>query len=103
MRTQPIMKAESSFIGIDYHKRYSVFCVLDAQGEVLERGRIDHLYPEQFIALVGRWPRCRVVFEACMNWHWLLEILEEAMPREDIVLANAVQDANHCRGADQDR
>jgi transposase len=83
------MKAESSFIGIDYHKRYSVFCVLDAQGEVLERGRIDHLYPEQFIALVGRWPRCRVVFEACMNWHWLLEILEEAMPREDIVLANA--------------
>ncbi len=83
------MKAESSFIGIDYHKRYSVFCVLDAQGEVLERGRIDHLYPEQFIALVGRWPRCRVVFEACMSWHWLLEILEEAMPREDIVLANA--------------
>ncbi len=61
----------------------------DAQGEVLERGRIDHLDPEQFIALVGRWPGCRVVFEACMNWHWLLEILEEAMPREDIVLANA--------------
>jgi transposase len=83
------MKAESSFIGIDYHKRYSVFCVLDAQGKVMERGRIDHLYPEQFIALVGRWPRCRVVFEACMNWHWLLEILEEVMPREDIVLANA--------------
>jgi hypothetical protein len=24
-----------------------------------------------------------------MNWHWLFEILEEAMPREDIVLANA--------------
>jgi transposase len=23
-----------------------------------------------------------------MNWPWLLEILEEAMPREDIVLAN---------------
>jgi transposase len=23
-----------------------------------------------------------------MNWHWLLEILEGAMPREDIVLAN---------------
>ena len=34
MRTQPIVKEESSFVGIDYHKRYSVFCVLDAQGEV---------------------------------------------------------------------
>lgn len=89
MRTQSTVTERSSFIGIDYHKRYSVFCVLDAQGGVLERGRIDHLCPEQFIELVRRWPGCRVVFEASMNWHWLLEILEEAMPREDIVLANA--------------
>jgi transposase len=88
MRTQSIVKEESSFIGIDYHKRYSVFCVLNAQGGFMDRGRIDHGCPEQFIALVRRWPGCRVVFEACMNWHWLLEILEGAMPREDIVLAN---------------
>ena len=89
MRRQSTITERSSFIGIDYHKRYSVFCVLDSQGGVLERGRIDHLWPEQFIELVRRWPGCRVVFEACMNWHWLLEILEEAIPREDIVLANA--------------
>jgi hypothetical protein len=37
MRTQWIAKEESSFIGIDYHKRSSVFCVLDTQGAVLER------------------------------------------------------------------
>ena len=87
MRTQPIMKAESSFIGIDYHKRYSVFCVLDAQGEVLERGRIDHLYPEQFTALVVLWPgSCGL--RSSMNWHWLLRTAEEAMPPENIVLAN---------------
>jgi hypothetical protein len=36
MRTQWIAKEESSFIGIDYHKRYSVFCVLDTQGAVLK-------------------------------------------------------------------
>jgi hypothetical protein len=63
MRRQPLLEKESSFIGIDYHKRYSVFCVLDAQGVVLERGRIDHLYPEQFVALVRRWPGCRVVLK----------------------------------------
>jgi hypothetical protein len=62
--------------------------VLDTQGAVLERGRIDHLCPEQFVALVRRWLGCRVVFEACMNWHWLFEILEGAMPRNDIVLAS---------------
>ena len=50
--------------------------------------RIDHLYPEQFVWLVRRWPRCQVVFEACMNWQWLFEILEEAMLRESIVPAN---------------
>ena len=64
MRTQPLLKKESSFIGIDYHKRYSVFCVLNAQGEIMERGRIDHLRPEGFGALVRRWPGCGVVFEA---------------------------------------
>jgi hypothetical protein len=58
------------------------------KGAVVERGRIDHLCPEQFVSLVRRWPGRRVVFEACMNWHWLFEILEGAMPREDIVLAN---------------
>ena len=52
----------------------------------MERGRL--VRPEQFVALVRRWPGCRVVFEAGLNWHWLLEILEEAMPPEDIVLAN---------------
>jgi hypothetical protein len=37
MRTQSIVKEESSFIGIDYHKRYSVFCVLNAQGGFMDR------------------------------------------------------------------
>ena len=29
-----------------------------------------------------------MVFEAGMNWHWLLEILERELPSERIVLAN---------------
>jgi hypothetical protein len=43
MRTQSIVREESSFIGIDYHKRHSVFYVLDAHRELMERGRTDHL------------------------------------------------------------
>jgi transposase len=77
-----------TFIGIDYHKAYSVYCVLDAQGSNLERGRIDHARPEDFRALVRRWPGCHLVFEASMNWHWLFEILEREVPSERIVLAN---------------
>ena len=76
------------FIGIDYHKAYSVYSVLDLQGDSLGQGRIDHAHPEDFSALVRRWPGCRVVFEAGMNWHWLFEILERELSSERIVLAN---------------
>ena len=76
------------FIGIDYHKAYSVYNVLDVQGESLGHGRIDHAHAEDFRVLVRRWPGCRVVFEAGMNWHWLFEILERELSPERIVLAN---------------
>jgi len=47
------------------------------RGGNLERGRIDHICPEDFRAFVRRWPGCSVFFEASMNWHWLFEILEK--------------------------
>jgi hypothetical protein len=43
-----------TFIGIDYHKAYSVYSVLDLQGDSLGQGRIDHAHPEDFRALVRR-------------------------------------------------
>lgn len=88
MKTHNPNRTEPVSIGIDYHKRYSVFCVIDAEGEVLERGRIEHVEPGAFLALLARWPRGRVVFEASMNWHWLYEILEGRLAPEAIVLAN---------------
>jgi transposase len=79
--------SERFFIGIDYHKRYSVYCVLDSAGQIQERGRIEHSVPEGFAALLGRWPG-KVVFEASMNWHWLYELLEREVAAENIRLAN---------------
>lgn len=40
------------FTGVDYHKRYSVYCVLNAAGQIQARGRIEHGTPEEFAALV---------------------------------------------------
>ena len=79
--TTSSVSGDATFIGIDYHKAYSVYCVLDALGGELERGRIDHASPEDFGTLVRRWPGCRVVFEASMNWHWLFELLETEVER----------------------
>jgi hypothetical protein len=68
MKRRPAQSEEMpAFIGIDYHKTYSVYSVLDVQANSLGQGRIDHAHPEDFHALVRRWPGCRVVFEAEMN------------------------------------
>jgi transposase len=73
---------------VDFHKRYSVYCIVDGAGIVLERGRIEHQQHEQFGVLMRRWPGRRVVMEATMNWHWLYEVLERDVPAADLVLAN---------------
>jgi transposase len=78
----------ATFIGIDYHKRYSVFHAVDAAGGDLGKGRIEHHSPKGFAQMLARWPNPRVVFEASMNWHWLFEVLEEVLPYERITLAN---------------
>ena len=97
MKRQAVQAEEMpAFIGIDYHKAYSVYSVLNAQGDSLGHGRINHAHPEDFGALVRRWPGCRVVFEAGMNWHWLFEILErELFPRTHRA-GQSVQDTRHC-------
>jgi transposase len=76
-------------IGIDFHKRYSVFCAIDSADRILDKGRIDHSTPELFIHLIKRHPGCRVVFETTMNWAWLYELLEPHLAHKDIILADA--------------
>ena len=42
------------YIGIDFHKHYSVFCVIDDRNAILERVRIDHKIPIGFELLMLR-------------------------------------------------
>ena len=87
--TQPSIVTETAtFIGIDYHKKYSVWHAVDAAGSDLGKGRIEHHSPHDFATLVKRWPNARVVFEASMNWHWLYEVLEQSMVLEHLTQAN---------------
>ena len=86
--TTTISTPTKAFIGIDSHKRYSVYHVWDEAGKDVAKGRIEHATPDEFGKLVKRWPVCRVAFEATMNWHWLFELLETQLPAEDIVMAN---------------
>lgn len=75
-------------VGIDYHKRYSVVCVVDEVGRIVAEERIEHAFPERFGQVIGAHAPCQVVFEATMNWGWLHELLEVIAGVERIVMAN---------------
>src|SRR5438093_9270758 len=78
-----------NYVGIDYHKRYSVATAIDEQGQRLAEARIEgndpQSFAEFFAALSGP---SRAVLEACWNWGWLYEVLEGMEGIEEIVLAH---------------
>ena len=58
MRSRVVLRDEAEhphavmiyYTGIDYHKRYSVACTLDAQGHKIREARIDANAPAAFAA-----------------------------------------------------
>ena len=75
-------------VGIDYHKRYSVVCVLDEEGREVLTTRIEHGQPKRFGTVIGGHIPCQVAFESTMNWGWLHDLLEDIPGIEKIVMAN---------------
>jgi len=76
------------YVGIDYHKRYSVLCIVDEIGNIVAEERIEHAFPERFGTLIGGHVPCHAAFESTMNWSWLYELLEQVQGLERIVMAN---------------
>ena len=77
------------YVGIDYHKRYSVVHVIDDAGQSVCQTRVHlndrRLFQAIFLRLDGP---CRVVFEACMNWCKLYDLLEPIPNIEQMTLAH---------------
>ncbi|MEX2577817.1 MAG: hypothetical protein WD342_02070 [Verrucomicrobiales bacterium] len=61
------------FAGIDYHKRYSVVHVLDADGATVKKGRVAPNSLGGFAGFFSGFPAgsVRAVFESSMNWGYL--------------------------------
>src|SRR2546430_770758 len=77
------------YVGIDYHKRYSVLCATDERGQKLKQGRVNGNTVSgfaQFFAELGE--PSKVVMEACWNWGWLYDLLGEIKQVEKVVLAH---------------
>ena len=77
------------YVGIDYHKRYSVVCATNERGQELKQQRINgntaHGFA-RFFSELGE--ENKVVMEACWNWGWLYDLLGQIEGVGEVVLAH---------------
>lgn len=75
------------YVGVDYHKRYSVATVLDEAGTMLARRRLDNRL-DDFRGFLAPYDKAEVkaVVEATRSWGIPVDILEQLADR--VVLAN---------------
>src|SRR5436190_7592264 len=77
------------YVGIDYHKRYSVLCATDERGQELKQRRISSNSATgfaQFFSELGE--ESKVVMEACWNWGWLYDLLAKIDGIDEVMLAH---------------
>ena len=78
-----------NYVGIDIHKRDSVLAAQDEEGQRLKEARIEgnsvQDYARFFQSLEGP---SRAVLEACWNWGFTHDVLEEIDEVEEVVLAH---------------
>jgi transposase len=79
-----------NYVGIDYHKAYSVLVTLNERGQLLNQARIAGNVPVAFAQYFQTMDGpAKVVLEGCRNWGYLYDLLHELPPIQEVQLANA--------------
>ncbi len=74
------------YYGIDIHKKYSVYTLINEEGVVLERGKIAN-EPEAFARVMNHsTEKAKAVIEAIGNWYYIHDLLEELI--EEVYVAH---------------
>jgi transposase len=93
------MEKEYSTVGLDLGDRFSNFCVLDEQGEVMEEGRLATTQEALARKFSGMDP-CRIALEVCTYSPWVSRLLKGL--GHEVVVAQAAKVAliykNHRKG-----
>ena len=89
--SDPVRKVNAQSIGLDVHKSITVFCVMDAEGVVIEEGRFPSRRKDfdAFIARVLRAGEAHFTFEASRSSLWVFDVLRESLERDHIHVAQA--------------
>jgi transposase len=79
-----------NYVGIDYHKAYSVLCAMNERGQLVREARIEGngavALAQFFQSLDGT---AKAVLEGTRNWGYLYDLLHEIPPVVEVQLANA--------------
>jgi transposase len=71
------VEQQRQYVGIDLHRRRSVFVRMTPDGTILERRRVENS-PFAFAAEIGKaGPAPEVVLEATLGWYWAADVLAE--------------------------
>jgi len=80
-----------NYVGIDYHKKYSIATAIDKEGRLLSCRRLDNMpdsFEEFFKHLDGP---SRTVIEASRTWGVMFDLLEELDEVESVTLAHPLK------------
>jgi len=69
------------YVGVDYHKRYSIATKMDDRGKVLEQVRLKN-DPRTLVRFAESLPEgSKIALEATGNWYYFYEVLEHKCPK----------------------
>ena len=76
------------YVGLDLHKRYSEYAVMDVAGNVLNQGRVQNV-PDEMDAFSRSLPEpSSIAIESSSTWYWAHKLLSE---RHSVVLSNPMK------------
>jgi transposase len=77
------------FVGLDLHKRYTQYAVMDHGGAVLDEGRIENNDPRELERFSDSLEaNAHIVIESSSTWYWVYRMLSK---RHHVVLSNPVK------------
>ena len=76
------------FVGLDLHKKYSEFAVMDMAGNVMRQGRIENTLDKMREFSESLPSPSSMVVESSSTWYWAHRLLSE---RHDVVLSNPIK------------
>ncbi len=80
-----------NYVGIDYHKKYSVVTAVNKEGHVLRTCRLDNKSEQFHDFLTSLGGPCKAVVETSRTWGTLYDMLEEIECVEDVSLAHSLK------------